>query len=117
MPCQEAGTHEGIQRNLIHGFSVPQEMEGGIDVGAVMGAQRKSGQIADISGGGGQQGFLLRLRITGVNCTGKDLLGNIIDFHRRSDLHNGLDEGKDIPVDFFLVGFVQKLMPGTGVHL
>ena len=48
MPCHEAVPHEGIQRQALHSFALRQEMKRRIDVGTVVGAHGKGGEIIHI---------------------------------------------------------------------
>jgi hypothetical protein len=70
--------------HLIHGLSTVKKMEGGIHMGAVMGAHGKNGQIVKVSFLRGVHSLLFRRRISGINAAGKDFLADVINFHSRS---------------------------------
>jgi hypothetical protein len=58
-----------------------QKMERGIDVGTVVGAHGKGGQVVKVTFFGRIQNLLLRLGIAGIDVTGKHFLRDIVNFH------------------------------------
>jgi hypothetical protein len=79
--------YEGVEIQLLHGLSIGEKMERGIDMGAVVGAHGKGGKVIQIPPGGGAKGLLFRRGVAGIDPAGEDFLRNIVQFHRRHLLY------------------------------
>ena len=79
MASDVAISYKSGKIKLVHGFAVFDKMGGGIHVGAVVGTHGKGGEVDDVAIGHGAELFAPRCRVAGIDGTGKEGLGDVVD--------------------------------------
>ena len=81
MASDKTFPYKSMQIHLLYRFAITKKMERRINMGAVMGAHRKSCQIIQVAIFCSTKALLFRFWIPGIDLAGENFLGNIINLH------------------------------------